>query len=190
MIKKVNVLLSIAVLSVFLTATAFAHTPMLYVEDYGDGTIYLEGGYSDGSSASGVEILLVEDKTFADDTKARDDYLELIFGNENFIGLRDAYLKDIAEKGNESEISELIKIEGDEIIFNEEGEEVDFSKLQPEMYQEKQLIIFRSALDEYSSLNLPKPDGTYLVILNGGPGHIVEKEGPVLTDEEKKFLSE
>jgi len=114
----------------------------------------------------------------------------LIFGNENFIGLRDAYLKDIAEKGNESEISELIKIEGDEIIFNEEGEEVDFSKLQPEMYQEKQLIIFRSALDEYSSLNLPKPDGTYLVILNGGPGHIVEKEGPVLTDEEKKFLSE
>jgi len=59
MIKKVNVLLSIAVLSVFLTATAFAHTPMLYVEDYGDGTIYLEGGYSDGSSASkqGMTIL-------------------------------------------------------------------------------------------------------------------------------------
>jgi hypothetical protein len=188
MFRKVSFLLTAVVIGILLTISANAHTPMLYVEDYGDGTIYLEGGYSDGSSASGVEILLVEDKTFADNTKTRDDYLELIFGNENFIGLRDAYLKYITEKGEESEIAKLIKIEGNKVTFNEQGEEVDFSKLQPEMYQEKQLIIFRSALDEYSSLNLPKPEGAYLVILNGGPGHIVEKEGPVLTDEEKEFL--
>jgi hypothetical protein len=190
MIKKMNVLLAIVVLGVFLTVPVNAHTPMLYVEDYGDGTIYLEGGYSDGSSASGVEIFLVEDKAFANDTKVRDDYLELIFGNENFRDLRDAYLKYIAEKGVTSEISKLIKIEGNEVIFNEQGEEVDFSKLQPEMYQEKQLIIFRSALDEYSSLNIPKPEGAYLVIFNGGPGHSVEKDGPALTEEEKEFLNE
>ena len=190
MFKKINLLLAVVVLGMLAIMPVNAHTPMLYVDDYGDGTIYLEGGYSDGSSASGVEILLVEDKPFANDTKARDSYLELIFRNEDFIDLRNSYLKYIAEKGNESEILKLTKIEGDRVVFNEQNEEVDFSKIQPEMYQEKQLIIFRSALDEYSSLNLPKPDEAYLVVLNGGPGHIVEKKGPVLTDEEKEFLSE
>ncbi len=190
MFRKVSFLLTAVVIGILLTISANAHTPMLYVEDYGDGTIYLEGGYSDGSSASGVEILLVAERSFTDDTEIRDKYLELIFTNENYLSLRNTYLKYIAEKGDESPISKLIKIEGNEVAFNEQGEKVDFSKLQPEMYQENQLIIFRSTLDEYSSLNLPKPEGEYLVVLNAGPGHTVEKDGPELTDEEKEFLSE
>ncbi|WP_070971058.1 hypothetical protein [Vibrio sonorensis] len=35
---------------------AFAHTPLCSCYDMGDGTILCEGGFSDGSSASGVEM--------------------------------------------------------------------------------------------------------------------------------------
>lgn len=35
---------------------AFAHTPLCSCYDNGDGTITCEGGFSDGSSASGVQI--------------------------------------------------------------------------------------------------------------------------------------
>ena len=38
--------------------TAFAHTPVCSCFDNGDGTISCEGGFSDGSSASGVRMLV------------------------------------------------------------------------------------------------------------------------------------
>lgn len=38
------------------TAPAFAHTALMSCFDEGDGTITCEGGFSDGSSASGVEL--------------------------------------------------------------------------------------------------------------------------------------
>lgn len=42
-------------LSLLLAATsAFAHTPLCSCFDNGDGTVLCEGGFSDGSSASGV----------------------------------------------------------------------------------------------------------------------------------------
>ena len=37
-------------------AFVFAHTPILVCYENGDGTITCEGGFSDGSSAKGVEI--------------------------------------------------------------------------------------------------------------------------------------
>ena len=37
-------------------AQAFAHTPLMSCFDNGDNTITCEGGFSDGSSASGVKI--------------------------------------------------------------------------------------------------------------------------------------
>jgi hypothetical protein len=193
MFKKINLLIAIVILGVLLIMPANAHTPILYIEDYRDGTIYLESGYSDGSSASGVEILLVEAKAFEGETTIRDKYHQVVFGNEYFKNLRDDYLRAIVKEGKEtvySEIYNLIKIEGNEVIFNEETNEVDFSIIEPELYKEKHLIVFRSALDEYSSLNLPKPEGDYLVVFNAGPGHTVEKEGPILTEEEKELLSE
>ena len=44
------------VFSLVLGSAAFAHTPLFTCWDNGDGTISCEGGFSDGSSAAGVEI--------------------------------------------------------------------------------------------------------------------------------------
>ena len=41
------------------TTTAIAHTALCSCYDNGDGTITCEGGFSDGSSAAGVEIRVV-----------------------------------------------------------------------------------------------------------------------------------
>lgn len=45
-----------------LSATAaMAHSPLCSCFDNGDGTILCEGGFSDGSSASGVKIFVRDD---------------------------------------------------------------------------------------------------------------------------------
>lgn len=60
--KKVSICLSfLAAFMFFGTANVFAHTPLCSCYDNGDGTIVCEGGFSDGSSASGVKMK-VEDK--------------------------------------------------------------------------------------------------------------------------------
>jgi len=41
--------------------TVLAHTPLLYMEDNGDGTIYVEGAFSDGSSGAGMPLRLEDD---------------------------------------------------------------------------------------------------------------------------------
>lgn len=41
-----------------LAGQALAHTPLFSCFDNGDGTIYCEGGFSDGSSAAGVPIMV------------------------------------------------------------------------------------------------------------------------------------
>ncbi|MGP1593667.1 MAG: hypothetical protein ACTTH8_00215 [Treponema sp.] len=49
----------LAVCGMLLCAVlAFAHTPLLTVEDNGDGTIFVQGGFSNGSSAGGVKLYL------------------------------------------------------------------------------------------------------------------------------------
>jgi len=50
-----------AVLGAFLVglpAGALAHTPLFSCYDNGDGTVLCEGGFSDGSSAANVPILI------------------------------------------------------------------------------------------------------------------------------------
>ncbi len=42
--------------TIFLAGQATAHTPLCSCYDNGDGTATCEGGFSDGSSASGVQI--------------------------------------------------------------------------------------------------------------------------------------
>lgn len=39
---------------------ALAHTPLCACYDNGDGTVFCEGGFSDGSSASGVKISVLD----------------------------------------------------------------------------------------------------------------------------------
>ena len=48
-------------LGLFLVGQAMAHTPLCSCYYNGDGTVTCEGGFSDGSSAAGVEMR-VEDK--------------------------------------------------------------------------------------------------------------------------------
>lgn len=43
-------------LLIFSSSTAWAHTALMSCFDEGDGTITCEGGFSDGSSASGIEF--------------------------------------------------------------------------------------------------------------------------------------
>lgn len=55
---KKLVLLLIGVCVLMAGAAAWAHTPICIAYDNGDGTITAEGGFSDGSSAAGVEMRL------------------------------------------------------------------------------------------------------------------------------------
>lgn len=57
-----------------------AHKPLLAVEDNQDGTIYIEAGFSDGSSAAGHKILLKEEasgKLISEHRVGEDGTLEL-----------------------------------------------------------------------------------------------------------------
>lgn len=54
---RTRMVLCSAVVSFFLLGgAAWAHTPLCSCYDNGDGTITCEGGFSDGSSASGVKM--------------------------------------------------------------------------------------------------------------------------------------
>ena len=49
-------IIGILILGLALAAPALAHTPLCSCYDNGDGTITCEGGFSDGSSAAGVQM--------------------------------------------------------------------------------------------------------------------------------------
>ncbi len=55
--RKFFLLVMAAVFFAFPGLSA-AHTPLFSCFDNGDGTIYCEGGFSDGSSATGVPIIV------------------------------------------------------------------------------------------------------------------------------------
>ena len=117
--KRVFVGLVATSMFVFFWGTQVnAHTPLLFIEENEDGTICLEGEFSDGSSAAGVKILIVEDKPYQDSKKA-------------------------------------------------------------ELYKGKK-ILKKTRLDKNGELTVNKPKGPYLIIFDAGPGHIVEKRGPLL----------
>ena len=56
MFRKGIWVLAVWVLGLLLAGAAAAHTPLCSCYDNGDGTITCEGGFSDGSSASGVQM--------------------------------------------------------------------------------------------------------------------------------------
>ncbi len=59
MFEKTNCsALLIPVLVLCLVCPAFAHKPLLAVDEQGDGTILLEAAFSNGSSISGSKIIL------------------------------------------------------------------------------------------------------------------------------------
>jgi len=163
--SKLPMALVILVLLVLVAPLTYGHTPILYVEDFHDGTVYVEGGFSDGSSAAGVKIYLVESTAFSGDTSIRDEYLETVFSDNPQAGAE--YLERLGED-----------IDG-------AGAGMEYAKLPPELFEGK-LVIYRSQLDEYGELILRKPRGEYQIVFDAGPGHVVVKQGPLLTDTEAK----
>lgn len=60
--QKGNIMLKkFLVASVLLSSSLFAHSAIMSCFDNGDGTITCEGGFSDGSSASGVKFRVEQD---------------------------------------------------------------------------------------------------------------------------------
>ena len=52
---------SLAVALLALTGPAFAHSPICNCYDNGDGSVTCEGGFSDGASAEGVAVRIVDE---------------------------------------------------------------------------------------------------------------------------------
>ncbi|MCK4244189.1 MAG: hypothetical protein KAX20_01040 [Candidatus Omnitrophica bacterium] len=122
--KRLFIGLVAVMLGFFLSSEVSSHTPLLSVEDNEDGTIWLEGGFSDGSSGAGVKILIVEDKPYKGSKKV-------------------------------------------------------------DLYKGKR-VLKKTKMDKNGELTIDKPKGPYLVILDAGPGHVVEKKGPLLKAGEKE----
>lgn len=57
----------------FLASSMFAHTAIMSCFDNADGTITCEGGFSDGSSASGVKFHILQDSKKTFETKMSED---------------------------------------------------------------------------------------------------------------------
>lgn len=58
--KKAYFVMGLTALFLLAAVQAFGHTPLCACYGAGDGTIICEGGFSDGSSAAGVEIRVVD----------------------------------------------------------------------------------------------------------------------------------
>lgn len=64
-----KILISLA----FFASSMFAHTAIMSCFDNGDGTVTCEGGFSDGSSASGVNFYILKDGKEVLKTKMSED---------------------------------------------------------------------------------------------------------------------
>jgi hypothetical protein len=68
----------IVVATLFAASSLFAHSALMSCFDNGDGTITCEGGFSDGSSATGTAFKVVQNgKTVV--SGKMDDYSEFTF---------------------------------------------------------------------------------------------------------------
>ena len=102
MLNRKLILVSVMAFSLLAAVPVMAHTPLCSCYDNGDGSVTCEGGFSDGSSAAGVEIR-VEDGS---------------------------------------------------------GK-----------------VLVKGKMDEDSEYTFQKPDGSYVVLFDAGPGHLVEVKG-------------
>lgn len=66
----------------FLVNSLFAHSAIMSCFDNGDGTITCEGGFSDGSSASGVKFHILHNGKKIFETKMNEDS-EVTFNKPN-----------------------------------------------------------------------------------------------------------
>jgi len=64
-----KILISLA----FIASSLFAHTALMSCFDNGDGTITCEGGFSDGSTASGVKFYILQNEKKVFKSKFNED---------------------------------------------------------------------------------------------------------------------
>ena len=105
--QKINYTIGVLALLLLTATIAVAHTPLCSCYDNGDATITCEGGFTDGSSAAGVEMRVVD----------------------------------------------------------KDGK-----------------VLIKSTMDEDSEFTCKKPDSSYKVILDAGPGHVVEIDGDEIVE--------
>jgi type 1 fimbria pilin len=106
MMKKMMVILGVIGITLLGAGYGLAHTPLCSCYDNGDGTVTCEGGFSDGSSAAGVEIR-VEDKSGKVLIQSKmDEFSEFIFDKP-----KDAY-KVVFDAG----AGHKIEIDGKDIL--------------------------------------------------------------------------
>lgn len=87
MTKKRSLLTLMAAGALVLPGAALAHTPLFSCFDNGDGTILCEGGFSDGSSASGTAISVRDDagKIIANGTLSKNSEIEFKKPQGNYV---------------------------------------------------------------------------------------------------------
>ncbi|MFP4333060.1 MAG: hypothetical protein ACLFQJ_07130 [Campylobacterales bacterium] len=86
-------------LAMGLSGSAFAHTALMSCFDNGDGTVTCEGGFSDGSSASGVDFYIIVDGKKMNEVKF-DEFGEVTYNKPD--GSYSAFL--YAGEGHEIEV--------------------------------------------------------------------------------------
>jgi hypothetical protein len=62
MLSKKTIIIAISAFAILLAGPSLAHTPLCSCYDNGDGSVTCEGGFSDGSSAAGVEMRVEDNK--------------------------------------------------------------------------------------------------------------------------------
>lgn len=77
--KNLLVFASLLALVLLFATNSFAHIPLCSCSDQGDGTILCEGGFSDGSSAAGVKMRVVDSEGNVIVKGKMDEYGEFTF---------------------------------------------------------------------------------------------------------------
>lgn len=105
MLRNKVLIIAILIVGLAWAVPALAHTPLCACYDNGDGTITCEGGFSDGSSAAGVQMrveaggkVLIKGKM--------DDFSEFSFDKP------DGAYKVVFDAGE----GHLIEVDGKEIV--------------------------------------------------------------------------
>ncbi|HMA66458.1 MAG TPA: hypothetical protein VKO20_01445 [Desulfosalsimonadaceae bacterium] len=79
MFKKKLIVVGILMLAAVFPAQVMAHTPLCSCYAGGDGTVICEGGFSDGSSAAGVAVRVVDKNGKVLIKGKMDEFSEFVF---------------------------------------------------------------------------------------------------------------
>jgi len=79
MFKKKVIVVGVLMIVALFSAQVQAHTPLCSCYAGGDGTVICEGGFSDGLSAAGVEVCVVDEDGNVLAKGKMDEFSEFVF---------------------------------------------------------------------------------------------------------------